>query len=178
MIRAGGRRTAIFASSSIHPPPAEITIPDLPANSWVMARSIARNSCSPRLAKISDTGIRSRRSISRSRSMNWASRAAASSGPTVLFPDPGRPTRTMCGRRLVMVSRPSVADSLVDAGEVAVDVSTRLVEGIATELLQPGLREHERDHRFRNDAHRRDRGDIAALGRRLRFLAGFHVHRA
>ena len=85
---------------------------------------------------------------------------SATACPTVVFPDPGSPTRIRCG------FDGSAAEPGCDVRKVGIIVPFRFADGIAAELLQERVREDEREHRFGDDPHRRHRGHVAALGDR------------
>src|SRR6476646_1427170 len=152
------------------PPPGANTIPPCSRHSSVSACSSMRKAGSPFWAKISEMVIPSRRAISESKSRKLRSSSRASAEPTVLFPAPGRPTRMRCG------TEGSAADPGCDVRKVAIEVPLDFGEGIPAELLQHGVREHEGEHRFGDDAHRGHGGDVAPLGGGGRGLAGGDVH--
>ena len=56
------------------------------------------------------------------------------------------------------------------------EVRAGLCEGIAAELFEPGIGEHDRDHRLSDDAGGGHDTDIAALVVREHLLAGIEVH--
>src|SRR5688500_36028 len=132
--------------------------------------SSARKPCSPRSPKIWLTGIPSRRSISASKSRNVRWSRSPRSLPTVDFPAPGRPTSTMCGLL------GSAAETICELRKESVIVAPNLRQGVATEFLEHGLREHEREHAFRNHSHRRDCRDVASFSRCLRRSACCDIH--
>src|SRR6476620_10468571 len=158
MKRAGGRKSKTFSGEAIHPPPGERIIPPTSFNSAVSARSSCRKAYSPRSPKIWATVIPSRRSISRSRSRNARPSAVATPSPTVVFPEPGSPTRTTWGRPA------SIGETGCDVRNVAIVVPLRFGERVAPELLEEGVGEGDRQHRLGDHAHGRGGGDVAALG--------------
>src|SRR2546423_253526 len=137
-------------------------MPPCSRSSSVSPCSSKRKLGSPFWAKISEMVIPSRRAISASKSRKLRSSSRASADPTVLFPAPGRPTRMRCG------TEGSAAEPGCDVRKVAIEVPLDFGEGISTELLEHGIREHEGEHRLRDDAHRGDSGDVASLGGRRR----------
>src|SRR6478672_1657211 len=149
------------------PPPGANTMPPCSLSSSVRVCSSVRKMGSPFWAKISEMVIPSRRAISASKSRKLRSSSRARAEPTVLFPAPGKPTRMRCG------TEGSAAEPGCDVRKVAIEVPLDFGEGISTELLQHGIREHEGDHRLGDDAHRGHGGDVAALGGgRRRFASG------
>src|SRR5215510_7702723 len=92
--------------------------------------------------------------------------------PTVVFPHPGSPTRMTCG------FDGSAADPGCDVRKVAVIVSFRFAERIASELLEERVGENEGQHPFGDDPHRRYGRHVATLSHGLRGLAGRDVDRA
>src|SRR6476661_1848092 len=171
MKRAGGRKSKTFSGEAIHPPPGERIIPPTSFNSAVSARSSCRKAYSPRSPKIWATVIPSRRSISRSRSRKGLPRAVATPSPTVVFPEPGSPTRTTWGRSA------SIGETGCDVRNVAIVVPPRFVERVAAELLEESVSEDDGEHRLGDHPHRRGRGDVAPLGGRLGGGPGRDVHR-
>src|SRR5258705_3132041 len=98
-------------------------------------------------------------------SMSGASSRWAASRPTVLFPDPGSPTSTRWRRtsasrsRLAPLPDPARSERLEVSGVIA----AHLAEGVAAELLEHGVRQHQGHHRFRDHAERGNGGDLGAF---------------
>src|SRR3990172_2736900 len=103
-----------------------------------------------------------RRSISASRSRKVRRSAAAAARPAVDFPEPGNPTRMRWGFEGSAIS---AAETGCDVRKVGIVVAPKLGEGVAAELLDERVGDHQRGHRLRDDSHRGDGGDVAALGR-------------
>src|SRR5258705_8947586 len=150
--------SATVSGRPTQPPPGASTIWPCSRSSSVRLCSSMRKVGSPFCAKISEIVIPSRRAISASKSRKLRSSSRASAAPTVLFPAPGSPTRTRCG------TEGSAAEPGCDVRKVAIEVPLDFGEGIPPELLQHGVREHEREHCFGDDAHRGYGGDVASLG--------------
>src|SRR5438477_10777694 len=106
-------------------------------------------------------GIPSRRSISASKSRKVRPSFSATKAPTVVLPDPGRPTKTMCGLL------GSLAETVLELRKVSVIISSRLPHRIAAELLEHRFREHDREHRLRYNSHGWHRRDVTAFSGRL-----------
>src|SRR5258705_6921889 len=150
--------SATVSGRPTQPPPGASTIWPCSRSSSVRLCSSMRKVGSPFCAKIWEIVIPPRRAISASR---WRKRRSSSRGaaaPTVLFPAPGSPTRTRCG------TEGSAAEPGCDVRKVAIEVPLDFGEGIPPELLQHGVREHEREHCFGDDAHRGYGGDGASPG--------------
>src|SRR5689334_8282795 len=170
MSRAGGRRRPTTSRLETHPPPgARIMLP-MSRSSSVRTRSSWRKCPSPFSPKISAMVFPSRRSISWSKSRKVRARRSATPTPTVDLPAPGNPTSTRCGRR------GSAADTGFEVRKVAVIVAPRLHEGVAPELLEEGLGEHEGSHALRDHAHCRYRSHVTALGDCGGGLSRAHVY--
>src|SRR5437763_5076432 len=163
---------ATVSGRPTQPPPGARTMPPSSRSSPVSPCSSSRKVGSPFCAKISEIVIPSRRAISASKSRKLRSSSRASAAPTVLFPAPGNPTRMRCG------TEGSAAEPGCDVRKVAIEVPLDFGEGISPELLQHGITEYEREHRFGNDAHGGYGGDVAPLGGRRRRLTGGHVDRS
>ena len=88
--------------------------------------------------------------------------------PTVVLPAPGGPTRTSTGP----------GHRIVEALEVALAVAAGLLDGVAAELLERGVGQHQRDHRLGDDAGRGHGADVAALVVRDGLLARRRVDRS
>src|SRR5215467_7230163 len=111
----------------------------------------------------------SRCSISWSRSRNVRPVRSATAWPTVVFPQPGRPTRMRCGLE------GSAAEPGCDVRKVGLIVPFDFAERIAAELLDERVREHERKHPLGDYAHGGYCRHVAPLGDGCRGLAGGHV---
>src|SRR5438105_9521915 len=169
MRRAGGRSRPTTSALETHPPPgARIMLP-IRRSSSVSRRSSSRKWPSPFSPKISAIVFPWRRSISWSKSRKVRARRSATALPMVDFPAPGNPTSTRCGRR------GSAADTGLEVRKVAVIVAPRLHKGVATELLEEGLGEHQGCHTLRDHTHSRYRGYVASLGDGGGGLSGTHV---
>ena len=169
----GGRTSATTSGSVIQPPPGATTMFPTSVSSSVSSRSLFRKVRLAVLARRSgrSTAPRAARSPDRSRETCDRSRAATAC-PTVVFPEPGRPTRIRCG------FDGSAAEPGCDVRKVGVIVPSRFAERIAAELLEERVGEHERKHPLRDDPHGGHGGHVAALGDRGRGLAGRDVDRA
>src|SRR5688572_1285163 len=87
---------------------------------------------------------------------------SATASPTVDFPAPEIPTR------IRWAARASVAKARGKSSEVAITISPELLEGIAAELLDRGLRDDERHHCLGDHTHCRHSSHITPLRDRLR----------
>src|SRR5439155_25103746 len=121
--------------------------------------SSLRKAGSPSAAKMSRTVFPVCTSMYSSLSTMGQLKTHAMSRPTVVFPVPIIPTRT---RFLLMEG---------------IEVALQLVDGVAPELADQLVREHERDHGFRDDAHRRHRRDVGPFLEADRLLFGDDVDR-
>src|SRR5436190_6809392 len=143
--------SATVSGRATQPPPGARTIPPSSLSSSVRPCSSWRNVGSPLVAKISAIVIPSRREISASKSRNVRPSSRARAEPTVLFPDPGSPTRMRWG------ADGSAAEPGCDVRKVAIEIPFDLGQRVAPELLQHGVGEDEGEHRLRDDAHGGDR---------------------
>ena len=91
------RKRARVPSSSTEPPPNASTPQSDASSSATTSRSTARNAGSPCEVNISAIVVPTRSSITASTSVNRTPSRLPSTLPTVLFPDPGGPTRTTRG---------------------------------------------------------------------------------
>src|SRR5215204_7259952 len=160
---------ATVSGRATQPPPGARTIPPTSLSSSVRPCSSCRNAGSPFWAKISAIVIPSRRAISASKSRKVRPSSRASAEPTVLFPAPGKPTRTRWG------TEGSAAEPGCDVRKVAIEIPLDFEQRIAAELLQHRVGEHEGEHRLGDDAHGGHRGHVAALGGGRGGLASGHV---
>ena len=91
----GAESSARVASVSMAPPPRANTSASWPASRAMAARSRSRNAASPSRAKISGMVQPASAAITSSASTKLQPSRRASSGPTVLLPEPMKPVSTM-----------------------------------------------------------------------------------
>src|SRR5438552_14331126 len=162
-MREPGLAAAIWPGSAAQPAPGTITAGSRAWAVFTASRSIARKRVSPTIPKIWPIGIPIWRTRMLSMSSRGASNPSATSRPTVLFPTPGRPT-SMTWRLTSPLHRvPERRPAGAEGRYVSVEVPAHLGEGVAAELLQHGVGQHECRQRLGDDAHRRHGRDVGAL---------------
>src|SRR5690606_222837 len=130
--------------------------------------SASRNASSPSLNQ-SATDRPVRASNSTSPSAKRTPNSLATFLPTVVLPDPMRPTRTMRGPWGAASGTDRTGSQRVEEGPV---VAHELFDRIAAELAGGLVRQHESDHVLGHHATGGDGGDIGALLERHPRLLG------
>ena len=140
-------------------PPPEASTTSLRANSSsATPDSRRRNSASPSSAKISDTLLPARASITVSKSSKSHPNRDANFLPTLDFPLAMKPTsKTLSG-----VS-PFAISALAEVRDVGLEVPSDLAHRVPTELLEKRIRHDEGHHGLPNHRCRGNRANVAAL---------------
>src|SRR6185295_4652432 len=169
MINPSSRIRLRFSSRIGAPPSVSTTIHAGVGHSDAMTRvSRSRKLSMPSCSITSFLGLRARRAMARSVSTTLAPSRLARSGAMVLLPMPGGPTMKRCTPLFPLVDRS-------EAGTISVDRGDEIVSVVAAELLDERICEHEREHRFRDNASRGHDAHITALDVRGRWRAGAKV---
>src|SRR5690242_18153298 len=174
--RLPARASCISPGWAAQPPPGTITAGSRARAVRTASRSMERNRGSPTIPKIWAIGIPIWRTRIESMSSSGAWSSSATSRPTVLFPDPGRPTSTTWRRMSVPGRFTERRPAGAEPGQVPIVVPPHLAERVAAELLQHRIGQHEGSERLGDDAHGRDRRDVRALALGVGRLAGGQVH--